>query len=127
MINLIADQNVSASIDHLAGAAAMLVLISEAMSFKVIQQNRLATLNGLPCIRTAAVGVFAAVGNAQSRLSIDEYIGRTRNCRAGAGVLTARTPVGVGRDMRSIAESRLRAHCEKTITRNVNCGETKCQ
>jgi hypothetical protein len=112
----LADKHVQAAFDHLAGAAAVHVGISHAVSRLLINQHRLAAFDGHPCIGTAPVRMHAGVADAQGGPPGEEYVGRAFQGGARRHVPATGLAVRIRRNRRSISHSRLRLHDRQSNT-----------
>jgi hypothetical protein len=97
-------KNVGASLDHLAGPAAVLVEIVQPVRSAVVDQYGSAALHGNPSVRTATGGMDPAVAHSEGRLVVDEDVGRSGDRRTNARMRAAAATVNVGRDEGAITE-----------------------
>jgi hypothetical protein len=125
MTSLITNQNIGTPLHHLTGSSAVLIAIVKPVSFEIVVEDGLAAFDRLPCVRTAAVRVNTLVSDTKSRLAIHEDIRRSGRRRTNAGVRATSSVMRVRRNARLIAESRLGAHYEKTITQSLAFDDTQ--
>lgn len=102
----------------------MLIAIPEPVSFEVIKKHSLTTLDRPPRIGVTTMRMNTLVRDAKSGLAIHENVRRSCGRPPNTGMRATWPLVRVLRYARLIAESRLRAHNEETITRVFAFGDT---
>ena len=111
-MGLSANQHISAALDHIARAAAVLVAIAQAVGLQIIDQDSLATGNRDPGIRVTTLGVPARIADAQGRARVDLHVGRTGLGRTDAHMRALRAFMVIVRgNLGIVTEPRLRLHC----------------
>ena len=115
---LAAHKHVFTAVDHVPRAAAVLIRVTQAVGFQIVDQDGAAALNGDPGIGPAASGMDTAVAAAQRRPAVPLHVGRPGLRRADALMRAIRQMVGVLRDQGAIAEPGLWLHIPtRTISR----------
>ena len=107
---LAAYQDVFTAFHHVAGAAAVLIGVAQAVSFQIVDEDAAAAFDRDPGVRPAASRVNAAVGDAQRRPAVHLHIGRTGLRGADAFVRAVNPVMGVLGNEGTIAEPRLGLH-----------------
>jgi hypothetical protein len=107
---LIADQNVVAAFDHVSGAAAVLVPVTQAVRFQVVDEDGGTSIGGDPGVGPAAPGVNAGIGDAQRGPAVHIHVGRPGFGGSDAFVRATRPMVRVLRHQGAIAEPGLFWH-----------------
>ena len=116
---LIAHQNVLTAFDHIPRAAAVFVPITQTVRLQIVNKDRLAALDRDPRVRSAAVGMDAAICDAQRRAVVDFDIGRTGFCRSDAFVRATGPVVCIRGNQGLVAETGLFGHSPaSTISRS---------
>src|SRR6185436_18432080 len=105
-----ARDDVVRALDQLAHAAAVLVLIAEAVGGLVVDHHGAAAHRGLPRVRPAARGVDPLVADTQRRPLVHHHVGRADDRRTDARVRARGAAVRVRGHVRFVAESSLRGH-----------------
>ena len=122
---LATNQNVVAAINHMSGAAAMLVRVAQAVSFQVVDEDAAASFGGDPGVGSAALRVHAGIGDAKGGLVIDFHIGGAGLGRPDAFVRATRPVVRVLGDQGAVAETRLIPHHTSSNVSRSKLGQGK--
>jgi len=110
---LAANQDIRAAIDHMAGATAVHIQVTQTVGLQVIDDHGLAAGHCHPGVGSATLRVNPMVAHAQCRPEVCHHVGRTgfRRANADVGTVRARRLVGIRRHQGTIAEPGLRLHC----------------